>query len=363
MPLADRATISNMAPEYGATAAYFPVDEETLNYLRLTGRSEKQIALIRKYCEENDLWYTPETIDPDYTETIEVNLSELEPNIAGPKRPQDLIPLSGMKQAFEQSLISSVGKQGYGLDKHEINKRTELQHANGKSSTLRTGSVAIAAITSCTNTSNPHVMLAAGLVAKNTIAKGLIVPEYVKTSLAPGSKVVTRYLEAAGLTPYLNQLGFHLTGYGCTTCMGNSGPLKKEVEQAIVDNEMIVASVLSGNRNFEGRIHPLTKANYLASPPLVVAYALAGTININLKTDVLGNDSSGKAVYLKDIWPTKEEINQLIQEVINPDIFWRSIRIFINQMTSGIMSKRLMNQYMHGMTSLHIFRIHPSFKT
>lgn len=321
MPLADRATISNMAPEYGATAAYFPIDEETLNYLRLTGRPEKQIALIKKYCEVNDLWYTPDMTDPDYTETIEVDLSELEPNIAGPKRPQDLIPLSGMKQAFRQAMISPVDRQGYGLNKDELQKQAELHHANGKTSTLRTGSVAIAAITSCTNTSNPYVMLAAGLVAKKAIEKGLTVPEFVKTSLAPGSKVVTRYLEAARLTPYLDQLGFHLTGYGCTTCMGNSGPLAKEVEEAIVDNEMIVASVLSGNRNFEGRIHPLTKANYLASPPLVVAYALAGTININLKTDALGSDSTGKAVYLKDIWPSKEEINQLIQEVINPDIF------------------------------------------
>lgn len=321
MPLADRATISNMAPEYGATAAYFPVDEETLNYLRLTGRTEKQIALVKKYCQENDLWYSSESIDPEYTETVEVDLSELVPNIAGPKRPQDLTPLSNMKEAFQHSICAPDSHQGYGLGKEELAKRVTVEHESGTTSTLKTGSVVIAAITSCTNTSNPHVMLAAGLVAKKAIEKGLSVPTFVKTSLAPGSKVVTRYLEAAGLTRYLDQLGFHLTGYGCTTCMGNSGPLNKEIEEAIVHEDMIVSSVLSGNRNFEGRIHPLTKANYLASPPLVVAYALAGTMNINLQTDAIGEDSSGKDVYLKDIWPTMDEIKQLNQDVVNPSIF------------------------------------------
>ncbi|WP_249869166.1 aconitate hydratase AcnA [Oceanobacillus saliphilus] len=321
MPLADRATISNMAPEYGATAAYFPVDHETLNYLRLTGRPEEQIAFVEKYCKENDLWYTPEMGEPEYTETIEVNLAELEPNVSGPKRPQDLTPLSGMKEAFHQSLQAPVEEQGYDLSADELKKQSEVQHANGNTSTLKTGSVVIAAITSCTNTSNPHVMLAAGLLAKNAIAKGLTVPDFVKTSLAPGSKVVTRYLDASGLTPYLDQLGFNLTGYGCTTCMGNSGPLDPEIEEAITEKNLIVSSVLSGNRNFEGRIHPLTRANYLASPPLVVAYALTGTVNTNLMEDPLGHDPSGQPVYLKDIWPSIGEINQLIEKIVNPEIF------------------------------------------
>jgi len=321
MPLADRATISNMAPEYGATAAYFPVDAETLNYLRLTGRTEDQIALVEKYCKENDLWYDAEQGEPEYTETLEVNLSELEPNVAGPKRPQDLTPMSEMKEAFHKSISAPLREQGYALPETEIEKETEVQHPNGETSTLRTGSVVIAAITSCTNTSNPHVMLAAGLVAKKAVEKGLEVPAYVKTSLAPGSKVVTRYLDESGLTPYLDELGFNLTGYGCTTCMGNSGPLAKEVEEAIARDDLLVSSVLSGNRNFEGRIHPLTRANYLASPPLVIAYALAGTMHINLKDEPLGTDENGDPVYLRDIWPSKNEIDAYTEKTVSPDIF------------------------------------------
>lgn len=321
MPLADRATISNMAPEYGATCGFFPIDEESLNYLRLTGRSEELINLVEKYCKTNNLWYSPDQGDPEYTEVIEINLSELEPNLSGPKRPQDLIPLSQMKKEFNKAITAPVGNQGFGLDKSEFDKEVKVEHPDGTTSTMRTGSIAIAAITSCTNTSNPHVMLGAGLLAKNAVEKGLKVPAYVKTSLAPGSTVVTRYLDDSGLSQYLDALGFHLVGYGCTTCIGNSGPLRPEVEKAIIDNDLTVASVLSGNRNFEGRIHPLTKANYLASPPLVVAYALAGTVDIDLTSEPLGTDQDGNPVYLKDIWPSMSEIQAVIDQVVNPEIF------------------------------------------
>src|SRR5690625_641733 len=321
MPLADRATISNMAPEYGATVGFFPVDEESLNYLRLTGRDEELIQIVEKYCKANNLWYSPDQEDPDYTETIEIDLSELEPNLAGPKRPQDLIPMSKMQKEFKKAVTAKEGNQGFGLDKSEFDKEVTVEHLDGKKSVMKTGSLAIAAITSCTNTSNPHVMLGAGLLAKNAVEKGLEVPAYVKTSLAPGSTVVTRYLDDANLSKYLDELGFNLVGYGCTTCIGNSGPLLPEIEKAVVDNDLLVASVLSGNRNFEGRIHPLTKANYLASPPLVVAYALAGTVDIDLQNDPLGKDKDGNDVYLKDIWPSMEEIKEQIENVINPDIF------------------------------------------
>src|SRR5690625_3265489 len=321
MALADRATISNMSPEYGATAGYFPVDKESLDYLRLTGRSEEQIALVEKYCKENDLWYSPDMEDPEYSDVVEINLSELEPNLAGPKRPQDLISLSNMQKEFRKAVTAPVGNQGFGLDESEFDKEVTVEHPNGKTSVMKTGALAIAAITSCTNTSNPHVMLGAGLLAKNAVEKGLEVPEYVKTSLAPGSTVVTRYLDDSGLTEYLDKLGFNLVGYGCTTCIGNSGPLRPEIEEAIVDNDLLVSSVVSCNRNFEGRIHPLTKANYLASPPLVVAYALAGTVDIDLAKDPIGNDKEGNPVYLKEIWPSMEEIKREIDNVVNPDIF------------------------------------------
>ncbi|WP_010095682.1 aconitate hydratase AcnA [Ornithinibacillus scapharcae] len=321
MPLADRATISNMAPEYGATCGFFPVDEEALNYLRLTGRSEERIKLVETYCKENDLWYSPDMKDPEYTEVVEIDLSELEPNLSGPKRPQDLIPLSQMKKEFNKAITAPQGNQGFGLDKAEFDKEVSIKLANGKDTVMKTGSLAIAAITSCTNTSNPYVMLGAGLLAKKAVEKGLEVPAYVKTSLAPGSKVVTRYLEDAGLMPYLDKLGFSLVGYGCTTCIGNSGPLLPEIEEAIANNDLTVASVLSGNRNFEGRIHPLVKANYLASPPLVVAYALAGTVDIDLTKDAIGTDADGEPIYLNDIWPSMEEIKKEVNSVVNPEIF------------------------------------------
>ncbi|HEY4601654.1 MAG TPA: aconitate hydratase AcnA [Cerasibacillus sp.] len=321
MPLADRATISNMAPEYGATCGFFPVDEEVLSYLRLTGRSEDQIKLVETYCKANDLWYSADQVDPEYTEVVEINLSELEPNLSGPKRPQDLIPLSEMQKEFNKAITAPLGNQGFGLDEKEFDKEATINHPDGGTSVMKTGSVAIAAITSCTNTSNPYVMVGAGLLAKKAIEKGLEVPTYVKTSLAPGSKVVTRYLEDAGLIKYLDQLGFNTVGYGCTTCIGNSGPLRPEIEEAIQKDDLTVASVLSGNRNFEGRIHQLVKANYLASPPLVVAYALAGTVDINLTEDVLATNADGEEVYLKDIWPTMQEIKETVESVVVPEIF------------------------------------------
>ncbi|WP_186577364.1 aconitate hydratase AcnA [Aquibacillus kalidii] len=321
MPLADRATISNMAPEYGATCGFFPVDQEALNYLRLTGRTEEHISIVEKYCKENNLWYSPEQPDPEFTELVEIDLSELEPNLSGPKRPQDLIPLSGMKKSFNEAITAPAGNQGFGLDKKEFDKEVKVEHPSGKTSVMKTGAVAIAAITSCTNTSNPYVMLGAGLLAKKAVEKGLEVPAYVKTSLAPGSKVVTRYLEDSGLMPYLNDLGFNLVGYGCTTCIGNSGPLSDEIEEAIAKNDLTVSSVLSGNRNFEGRIHPLVKANYLASPPLVVAYALAGTVDVDLHSEPIGEDKDGKPVYFNDIWPTMDEIREQVKNVVTPEIF------------------------------------------
>ncbi|QTM99510.1 aconitate hydratase AcnA [Sediminibacillus dalangtanensis] len=321
MPLADRATISNMAPEYGATCGFFPVDQESLNYLRLTGRSEDHIALVEKYCKENNLWYSSDQPDPEFTELVEINLSELEPNLSGPKRPQDLIPLSKMKESFNEAVTAPAGNQGFGLDAKEFEKEAAIDHPDGKSSVMKTGAVAIAAITSCTNTSNPYVMLGAGLLAKKAVEKGLEVPAYVKTSLAPGSKVVTRYLEDSGLMPYLERLGFSLVGYGCTTCIGNSGPLSPEIEDAIVENDLTVSSVLSGNRNFEGRIHPLVKANYLASPPLVVAYALAGSVDVDLYNEPIGTDNDGNAVYFNDIWPSIDEIKQEVAKAVTPEIF------------------------------------------
>ncbi|MDA3130059.1 aconitate hydratase AcnA [Aliibacillus thermotolerans] len=331
MPLADRATVSNMAPEYGATCGFFPVDEESLNYLRLTGRTEEHIQLVKDYCQANGLFYEDGNEDPKFTQVIEIDLSEIEPSLSGPKRPQDLIPLSKMKKQFNDAITAPAGNQGFGLTADEINKEVEVKHPNGKTSTLKTGAVTIAAITSCTNTSNPHVMIGAGLLAKKAVEKGLQVPEYVKTSLAPGSKVVTGYLEDSGLLPYLNELGFNLVGYGCTTCIGNSGPLPEEVEKAIADNDMLVTSVLSGNRNFEGRIHPLVKANYLASPPLVVAYALAGNVNFDLEKDSFGKDKDGNDVYLKDIWPTAEEIKEFVNNNISPELFKKEYeRVFDN---------------------------------
>ena len=323
----DRATIANMAPEYGATMGFFPVDKETLAYLQFTARSAEQVALVEAYCKEQMLFRTDQTPAPLFNDTLELDLGTVEPTVAGPKRPQDRVALRQAKSSFTK-----------------VVEGTPVKHVavrnNGDSFDLSSGAVVIAAITSCTNTSNPSLMLGAGLLAKKAVERGLRVKPWVKTSLAPGSKVVTDYLQAAGLTQYLEKLNFHLVGYGCTTCIGNSGPLPDAIGAAIRDNNLIAVAVLSGNRNFEGRIHPLVRANYLASPPLVVAYALAGRMDMDLTTEPLGNDPAGKPVYLKDIWPTPQEIESTVRssvtssqyskqysEVFEGDAHWKSLTV------------------------------------
>lgn len=308
VPLANRATIGNMSPEFGSTAAMFPIDEVTLDYLRVTGRAQEQIDLVEAYAKHQGLWHDP-SIEPRFSEYLELDLSTVVPSIAGPKRPQDRIVLSKAKESFEAVLPTYSA---------QASKPTAVK---GKEFAMDNGHVAIASITSCTNTSNPSVMLAAGLVARKAVAKGLTAKPWVKTSLAPGSKVVTEYYNKSGLTKDLDALGFNLVGYGCATCIGNSGPLSDEISQAINDNDLAVTAVLSGNRNFEGRISPDVKMNYLASPPLVIAYALAGTMDFDFEKDSLGEGSDGQQVYLKDIWPTAEEVQQTIDESINSDMF------------------------------------------
>ncbi len=311
--LADRATIANMAPEYGATMGFFPVDDETLRYLARTGRTAEEVDVVERYAKEQGLFRTDDTPEPRFTDTLELDLSTVEPSLAGPKRPQDRIALGQMKGAFEGALRAPVGNSGFGLDDDDAQKKT-----NGA---LGHGAVVIAAITSCTNTSNPSVMVAAGLLAKKAVEKGLKVQAHVKTSLAPGSRVVSDYLDQAGLTPYLEQLGFYTVGYGCTTCIGNSGPLPDPVVAAIHEGDLVAASVLSGNRNFEGRVHPHVKANYLASPPLVVAYALAGRVDLDLTAEPIGLDGDGNAVFLHDVWPSQDEIGDTIARALRPDMF------------------------------------------
>ena len=369
LSLADRATIANMAPEYGATAGLFPIDDETLRYLRLTGRDEETVDLVERYAKAQGLFRTDATPDPQFNDLLELDLSTIEPSLAGPRRPQDRIALGGVQDVFRNA-YDTVFSTGHveqpaadGYDQQAIESfpasdppaamagQTEegtlpgdaaddavaaeyLESAAGmphvgdvtitienEETGLHHGSVVIAAITSCTNTSNPSVMLGAGLVAKKAVERGLDVPPYVKTSLAPGSQVVTRYLDEAGVTPYLEALGFHTVGYGCTTCIGNSGPLPDEVAEAVDDHELVVASVLSGNRNFEGRIHPQVRASFLASPPLVVAYALAGTVDIDLTTEPVGTDPNGSPVFLADIWPTNEDVQQAIGSSVTPEMF------------------------------------------
>lgn len=319
--LADRATVANMAPEYGATIGFFPVDQETLNYMSLTGRSEEQIELVKAYYTAQGLFRTEATEDPAFTDVIELDLGSIVPSLAGPKRPQDRVELTNMKQSFLDIVRTPIDKGGYGLSDEKIEQQVAVTHPNGETTQLKTGAVVIAAITSCTNTSNPSVMIGAGLVAKKAVERGLKKPAYVKSSLTPGSLVVTEYLNKSGLIEPLEALGFHVAGYGCATCIGNSGPLPDEVSKAIADEDMTVAAVLSGNRNFEGRVHAQVKANYLASPPLVVAYALAGTVNIDLANEPLGCDSNNEPVFLKDIWPTSEEIKEAVAQAITPDMF------------------------------------------
>jgi len=318
MTLADRATVANMSPEYGATCGYFPVDDETLRYLRRTGRAT-DAERVERYCKEQGLFRTDASSDPVFSDTLSLDLGEVEASLAGPKRPQDRVPLARMKSAFRQALTAPVKERGFGLSEADLS-RTAPVEMRGERSEMRHGSVVIAAITSCTNTSNPSVMLGAGLLARKAVERGLRVPAHVKTSLAPGSKVVTEYLQHANLMKDLEALGFYLVGYGCTTCIGNSGPLPDPVHQAINDGKLVAAAVLSGNRNFEGRINPDVKANYLASPPLVVAYALAGAADVDLVTEPLGKDRSGRPVYLKDVWPTQKEVAEL-EAAIRDEMF------------------------------------------
>ncbi|HZP67827.1 MAG TPA: aconitate hydratase AcnA, partial [Rudaea sp.] len=316
LPLADRATIANMAPEYGATCGIFPIDAEAINYLRLSGRDEAQIALVEAYAKAQGLWHDASTPAAEFSSTLELDLGSVKPSLAGPKRPQDRVLLENVAANFKDTLKPMA----------------EARAAKGKVATpgkakidggheLTDGAVVIAAITSCTNTSNPAVMLGAGLLARNAVKKGLKAQPWVKTSLGPGSLVVTDYLKKAGVLGDLEKLGFYLVGYGCTTCIGNSGPLPPEISKAVAEGDLVVASVLSGNRNFEGRVHPEVKANYLASPPLVVAYALAGTVNVDLTKEPLGTGSDGKPVYLRDIWPSNKEIGDVIAKTIGPDLF------------------------------------------
>ncbi len=320
MSLTDRATIANMAPEYGATIGYFPVDEETLRYMRLTGRSEETVALTEAYCRAQGLFRDSSSPEPEFTDTLELDLGSVVPSLAGPKRPQDRVPMSELKETFNKALSAPVKERGFELLGDALT-REATYGTNGGSQKMKHGAIVIAAITSCTNTSNPSVMVAAGLVAKKAVEKGLNVKPYVKTSLAPGSRVVTEYLNKAGLIEPLSKLGFNVIAYGCTTCIGNSGPLPAEVAKAVTGSDLVAAAVISGNRNFEGRVHPMVKANFLASPPLVVAYALAGTVDIDLVNEPLGVDANGEAVYLKDLWPTQEEINASVTKNVTPEMF------------------------------------------
>jgi aconitate hydratase len=334
LPLADRATIGNMSPEYGATCGFFPVDDETLRYLRLTGRSEERVRLVEAYCKENLLWHEPDA-EPVYSEIVELDLATVEPSLAGPRRPQDRVPLRDAKHSFLAALPTFGVEPNGGVD-HAVLETMDASDVpavstppksgvrvslDGETFELDHGAVVIAAITSCTNTSNPAVMVGAGLLAKKAVERGLTRRPWVKSSLAPGSKVVTEYFEKAGLTPYLEALGFHTVGYGCTTCIGNSGPLPAEISAAIAAGDLVACAVLSGNRNFEARIHPEVKANYLASPPLVVAYALAGRLDVDLSTEPVGRSPDGEEVYLADIWPSPTEVQETIASAVDSEMF------------------------------------------
>ena len=332
LTLADRATISNMAPEYGATMGYFPIDSQTIDYLRLTGRDDGQVQLIEQYLREQGMFVKHDGSQPDPVYSgaiIDLDLGSVEPSLSGPKRPHDRVPMSKLPADFKGGLTAQVGFKGYGLDASETGKSATITY-QGKQYDLHHGSVVIAAITSCTNTSNPDVMLAAGLVAKNAVAKGLSVRPYIKTTLSPGSGVVREYFQHAGVQDALDQLGFTIAGYGCMTCIGNSGEIPSEVQDAIIDNDLVASAVLSGNRNFEGRVHPQTRANYLASPPLVVAYALAGRCDIDFETEPIGKGSDGKDVFLRDIWPTRAEVQAVTHNSVRPEQFKNNYDTILN---------------------------------
>ncbi len=342
LSVADRATIANMAPEYGATMGYFPIDDKTLDYLRMSGRSRTHIEKVEAYLKAQGLFGMPKKGELLYTRSIDLDLSTIQPCVAGPKRPQDRIDLTDIKKRFRELLSLDIAQGGYACLEEELHQTVALPYqAPSKAETLAHGSVVIAAITSCTNTSNPSVMMAAGLLAKKAVEKGLVLPSFVKASLAPGSRVVSDYLEASGLQVYLDKLGFNLVGYGCTTCIGNSGPLAPEIEEAIQSGKLVAASVLSGNRNFEARVHPSVRANFLMSPPLVVAFALAGKVDIDFNTEPIAYSSKGLPVYLKDLWPSELEIKETVHKALHPELFqkkyadiytanenWNSIPIF-----------------------------------
>jgi aconitate hydratase len=332
LTLADRATISNMAPEYGATMGYFPIDSQTIDYLRLTGRAEGQVQLIEQYLREQGMFVKHDGSQPDpvYSgDVIELDLAGVQPSLSGPKRPHDRVDMSNLQSEFRAGLTAKVGFKGYGLEQSETSKSTTINY-EGKDYDLHHGSVVIAAITSCTNTSNPDVMLAAGLVAKKAVAAGLSVRPYIKTTLSPGSGVVKEYFRHAGVQDALDALGFHIAGYGCMTCIGNSGEIPSEVQDAIIDHDLVASAVLSGNRNFEGRVHPQTRANYLASPPLVVAYALAGRCDIDFETEPIGKGSDGQDVFLKDIWPSRAEVQEVTTTTIKPEMFTENYDTILN---------------------------------
>jgi len=333
MSLPDRATIANMAPEYGATMGFFPMDQEGLDYLRRTGRPSDLTDLVERYTKTQGLFRLDEQSEPVFTDILELKLDEVESSLAGPKRPQDRVALPDVKQSFLKSLTAPFDQRGFNLSVERLATKATVQ-CNSKSYELKHGAVVIAAITSCTNTSNPSLMLAAGLLAKKAVAKGLSVPGYVKTSMAPGSRVATDYLQSTGLLSYLETLGFHVVGYGCTTCIGNSGPLPEAIASAISTSDLVAAAVLSGNRNFEGRVNPHTRANYLASPPMVVAYALAGRMDLDLTTELLGTDSEGRPVFFRDLWPSQEEIRTLLPEADKPSRY-QSVYDDIDQATAA----------------------------
>ncbi|MBM3902627.1 MAG: aconitate hydratase AcnA [Verrucomicrobia bacterium] len=331
LPVVDRATIANMAPEYGATMGFFPIDEECVNYLRATGRSDKDCRAYENYYREQGLWGIPQAGSIDYSQVVELDLSTVKPSVAGPKRPQDRIELGNLRREFFQAVQRPVTENGFGKSRQAFGTSVKVQTASGKKATIGTGSVLIAAITSCTNTSNPSVMLAAGLLAKKAVEKGLKVNPAVKASLAPGSRVVTDYLKKTGLQPYLNKLRFNTVGYGCTTCIGNSGPLDPAIEEAVTKNDLVTASVLSGNRNFEARVHQNIKSNFLMSPPLVVAFAIAGRVDIDFSCEPLGDDKDGNPVYLADLWPTLAEIREAMQSALKPEVFRKLYKDFAAQ--------------------------------
>ncbi|MBK8000757.1 MAG: aconitate hydratase AcnA [Verrucomicrobia bacterium] len=331
LPLVDRATIANMAPEYGATMGFFPIDEECVNYLRGTGRSEAHCKMYENYYKAQGLWGIPQAGQIEYSQVVELDLASVKPSVAGPKRPQDRIELQNLRREFFSAVQRPVTENGFGKTRQVFGKSVKVEMASKKKANVGTGSVLIAAITSCTNTSNPSVMLAAGLLAKKAVEKGLKVNPAVKASLAPGSRVVTDYLKKTGLTPYLNKLRFNTVGYGCTTCIGNSGPLDPAIEDAVVKNDYVTASVLSGNRNFEARVHQNVKSNFLMSPPLVVAFALAGRVDIDLSCEPLGTSKDGEPVYLADLWPTLQEVRDAMQSALKPEVFRKLYKDFAAQ--------------------------------